>query len=50
MIAVVSPHLFKASETFIARHIRELAPGQTVVVCFDDENADRLDCPASTSQ
>lgn len=45
MLAIVTPALFRTSETFITRHIREIAPGRTVVVCFEGASADRLSCP-----
>jgi len=49
MIAIATPSLLATSETFITRHIRDLAPGRTVVVCFDDANASELDCPVHSA-
>jgi len=36
VLAVVTPALNRSSETFIRRHINEIAPRRTVVVCFDN--------------
>jgi len=44
MICIATPGLFHTSETFITRHIRELAPGRTVVVCFDGSRAEKAAC------
>ena len=44
-IAIVAPSFSKASETFIAHHARALAPGRTVLVCFDGANAERFGHP-----
>lgn len=44
-LAIVCSDVFKTSETFITRHIRELAPGHTVVVCFSDSGKDKVNCP-----
>jgi len=45
MIAIVCSTVFAVSETFITRHINELAPGRTVVVCFRRDNTEKLTCP-----
>ncbi len=45
-VAIVVPRLFQVSETFIARHIRELAPGRTAVVTFHPAGIDLFAGPA----
>jgi colanic acid/amylovoran biosynthesis glycosyltransferase len=45
VLAVVTPRLGAASETFIRRHITEVAPGQTVVVARDTKEDWTLDVP-----
>ena len=37
MFAVVTPNTGTVAETFIRQHIRQIAPGKTVVVCFRDD-------------
>lgn len=44
-LAIVSNSLNAPSETFIRAHIRDIAPGQTVVLCHDGEGAEDLKVP-----
>lgn len=44
-LALVAPSFNAVSETFIADHVRTLAPGRTVLVCRDSRGTERLDCP-----
>ena len=45
MIAIVCDTMFLPSETFIKRHILELAPGKTVVICTKDIMHSEIDFP-----
>lgn len=44
-LAIVAPSFNAVSETFVADHVRTLAPGRTVLVCRDDRGADSFGCP-----
>jgi colanic acid/amylovoran biosynthesis glycosyltransferase len=44
-LALVAPTFNAISETFIADHVRTLAPGRTVLVCGDSRGADLFGCP-----
>ncbi len=44
-LAIVAPSFDVVSETFIADHVRTLAPGRTVLVCRDGTGAERFGCP-----
>jgi glycosyltransferase involved in cell wall biosynthesis len=44
-LAIVAPSFGAASETFVARHARELAPGRTLLVCQDGRGAERYGAP-----
>jgi glycosyltransferase involved in cell wall biosynthesis len=44
-LAIVAPSFNQVSETFVADHVRELAPGATVLVCQDGADADRFGLP-----
>lgn len=44
-LALVAPSFNAVSETFIADHVRTLAPGRTVLVCRDSRGTEMLDCP-----
>jgi glycosyltransferase involved in cell wall biosynthesis len=44
-LALVAPSFDAVSETFIADHVRTLAPGRTVLVCRDSRGAERYGCP-----
>lgn len=44
-LALVAPSFNAVSETFIADHVRTLAPGRTVLVCRDSRGTEFLDCP-----
>ena len=39
VLAIVSPGFKQVSETFVADHVRTLAPGRTVLVCQNDTGA-----------
>ena len=45
VLAIVAPSFNQVSETFVADHVRELAPGATVLVCQDGSDADRFGLP-----
>lgn len=45
MLAIVSPTFNQVSETFVADHVRTLAPGRTVLVCQDGAGAAGFGCP-----
>jgi glycosyltransferase involved in cell wall biosynthesis len=45
MLAIVAPSFNQVSETFIADHVRTLAPGRTVLVCNDGRGAEVYGCP-----
>jgi colanic acid/amylovoran biosynthesis glycosyltransferase len=45
MIAIVCDTIFLPSETFIKRHILELAPGKTAVICTKDIMHSEIDFP-----
>lgn len=45
MIAIVCSTVYELSETFITRHIHELAPGRVTVICLNSSNTDKLPCP-----
>ncbi|HJU16654.1 MAG TPA: glycosyltransferase [Stellaceae bacterium] len=36
------------SETFIADHIRSIAPGETILLCRDSHGAERFGCPVTS--
>jgi glycosyltransferase involved in cell wall biosynthesis len=44
-LAIVANSLNAPSETFIRAHVRDIAPGQTVVLCQDGTGAENLDVP-----
>lgn len=39
-VAIVAPSFGLVSETFIAYHVRQLAPGSTVLICNDERGAE----------
>lgn len=39
VLAIVSPSFNQVSETFVADHVRTLAPGRTVLVCQNGTGA-----------
>ena len=45
VLAIVAPSFNQVSETFIADHVCELAPGATVLVCQDGRDAGRFGLP-----
>ena len=45
MLAIVAPSFNRVSATFIAYHVRALAPGRTVLVCKDSRGAETYGCP-----
>jgi colanic acid/amylovoran biosynthesis glycosyltransferase len=45
VLALVSPSFGQVSETFIADHVRRLAPGRTVLVCQDGRGAEGFGYP-----
>lgn len=45
MIAVISQFFNAPSETFIRDHVRNLAPGMTVLICQDPDGADQFGYP-----
>jgi colanic acid/amylovoran biosynthesis glycosyltransferase len=45
VLALVAPSFNQVSETFIADHVKTLAPGRTVLVCQDAFGAEAYDCP-----
>lgn len=45
MLAIVNPSFNQVSETFVADHVRRLAPGRTVLVCQDGVGAERFGHP-----
>lgn len=45
VLALVSPSFSQVSETFIADHVRRLAPGRTVLICQDGQGAEGFGCP-----
>ena len=45
MLALVAPAFNQVSETFIADHVRTLAPRRTVLVCRDSRGAEAFGCP-----
>jgi colanic acid/amylovoran biosynthesis glycosyltransferase len=45
VLAIVAPSFNQVSETFVADHVRELAPGATVLVCQDGRDAGRFGLP-----
>ena len=47
MLAIVAPSFNQVSETFVADHVRELAPGATVLVCQDGRDAERFGLPGA---
>jgi len=44
-LAIITNSLNAPSETFIRAHIRNIAPGETVVLCHDGERAEDLEVP-----
>lgn len=44
-LAIVANSLNAPSETFIRAHVRDIAPGRTVVLCHDGSGAEDLDVP-----
>ncbi len=48
VLAIVSASFNQVSETFVADHVRTLAPGRTVLVCQDGTGADAYGCPVLT--
>jgi colanic acid/amylovoran biosynthesis glycosyltransferase len=44
-LAIVCPTFNQVSETFVADHVRSLAPGRTVLICRDGRGAERFGCP-----
>ncbi len=44
-LALIAPSFSIVSETFIADHVRTLAPGDTVLVCSDSTGAETYGCP-----
>lgn len=44
-LAIAAPSFCQASETFVIHHVRTLAPGATVLVCFDSVGAERFGHP-----
>lgn len=47
-LAIATPTVNAVSETFIAAHLRHLAPGRTVVLCDQASGTDELGIPALT--
>lgn len=45
MLAIAAPSFNIFSETFIHDHVRMIAPSRTVLLCYDDTNADQFGCP-----
>jgi glycosyltransferase involved in cell wall biosynthesis len=45
VLAIAAPSFNQVSETFVADHVRELAPGATVLVCQDGGGAGRFGLP-----
>ena len=45
VLAIVAPSFNQVSETFVADHVRELAPGATVLICQDGRDAERFGLP-----
>ena len=45
VLAIVAPSFNQVSETFVADHVCELAPGATVLVCQDGRDAERFGLP-----
>lgn len=45
ILAIVAPSFNAFSETFVADHVRSLAPGATVLVCSDSVGAEIYGCP-----
>ncbi|MBP7000675.1 glycosyltransferase [Amaricoccus sp.] len=44
-LAIAAPGFSQPSETFVHHHVRTLAPGRTVLVCYDGAGAGRFGCP-----
>lgn len=44
-LALIAPSFSVVSETFVADHVRTLAPGRTVLVCNDSTGAEIYGCP-----
>jgi colanic acid/amylovoran biosynthesis glycosyltransferase len=44
-LAIVCPTFNQVSETFVADHVRSLAPGRTVLICRDGRGAERFGAP-----
>ncbi len=45
MLALAAPAFNTASETFVRDHVRHIAPKQTILLCQDGTDAERLGCP-----
>jgi colanic acid/amylovoran biosynthesis glycosyltransferase len=44
-LAIGAPSFCIPSETFIRDHVRNIAPGETILICDDDRGAERFGCP-----
>ena len=45
MLAIAANNFDQPSETFIREHVRNIAPGRTVLLCQDDGGATEFGCP-----
>ena len=45
MLAIATPSFGKPSETFIHDHVRSIAPGRTVLLCYEGPGTEAAGCP-----